>query len=193
MTRQVITFPVVTCLFLFFFSIFLTSFPLKADQNDPRLEELFNLLRAEEDSFRANDIANRIWSVWTEHEDSRANTLMMQGIARMNAGDLFGALDTYDALIALQPDFAEAWNKRATLYWQLNQFDASLKDIEQVLRLEPFHFGALSGRGLVYMERGNYLQARGAFLTLLEVYPAMPGVRETVQQLERVLQKGIPQ
>ena len=162
----------------------------QADQNDPRLEELFNALRAEDDVNQANGIANRIWDIWLQHEDPQASGLMQRGIAQMNSGDLYGALQTYDRLVGMQPEFAEAWNKRATIYWQLGQFEKSLQDIETVLALEPFHFGALSGRGLVYMDRGDYFLARGAFLTLLEVYPAMPGVKDTIRQLERVLRDG---
>jgi tetratricopeptide (TPR) repeat protein len=115
---------------------------------------------------------------------------MQRGIFQMNANDLYSARETYTRLIAMKPDFAEAWNKRATIYWMLGDYDASLKDIEEVLKLEPWHFGALSGRGLVYMDRGDYFLARGAFLTLLEVYPAMPGVKDTIMQLEQVLRDG---
>jgi len=168
----------------------LASVQVIADQNDERLEDLFADLKSLDDVNAANSIANRIWDIWLQHDDPQASSLMMRGIGQMNSGDLYGALETYDRLIALQPDFAEAWNKRATIYWQLGQFDASLGDIEEVLKLEPYHFGALSGRGLVYMDRGNYFLARGAFLTLLEVYPAMPGVRQTIQQLEAVLQSS---
>jgi len=168
----------------------LASVQVIADQNDERLEDLFADLKSLDDVNAADSIANRIWDIWLQHDDPQASSLMMRGIGQMNSGDLYGALETYDRLIALQPDFAEAWNKRATIYWQLGQFDASLGDIEEVLKLEPYHFGALSGRGLVYIDRGNYFLARGAFLTLLEVYPAMPGVRQTIQQLEEVLQSN---
>jgi len=168
----------------------LASVQVIADQNDERLEDLFADLKSLDEVNAANSIANRIWDIWLQHDDPQASSLMMRGIGQMNSGDLYGALETYDRLIALQPDFAEAWNKRATIYWQLGQFDASLGDIEEVLKLEPYHFGALSGRGLVYMDRGNYFLARSAFLTLLEVYPAMPGVRQTIQQLEEVLQSN---
>ena len=175
---------------LSFFLLLLSSGPVFADQNDARLEELFAALKEETDSFQASGIENRIWAIWLEHEDAQARGLMQRGIQQMNSSDLYGALQTYNQLINLAPDFAEAWNKRATIHWLLDNYDASLKDIEEVLKLEPWHFGALSGRGLVYMDRGDYLLARGAFLTLLEVYPAMPGVKNTVLQLEEVLRQG---
>ena len=171
------------------FCLLLSSLSL-ADQNDERLEDLFAALKEEADMFQADGIANRIWEIWIEHEDGQASMLMQRGMQQMNINDMYGALDTFDQLIAISPEFAEAWNKRATIYWILGNYDASLKDIEEVLKLEPYHFGALSGRGLVYMDRGDYLMARGAFLTLLEVYPAMPGVKDTIQQIEMVLRNG---
>ena len=179
------------CLFSnLLFALLLPAASVLADQTDPRLENLFSELKKETDIGRADGIASRIWAIWVQHEDSQANTLMQRGIQQMNSGDMYGALQTYNHLIVQTPDFAEAWNKRATIYWLTGEFDASLKDIEAVLKLEPFHFGALSGRGLVYMDRGDYFLARGAFLTLLEVYPAMPGVKDTITQLEQVLRES---
>lgn len=140
--------------------------------------------------FEANTIANAIWQIWFEHEDPLANSLMNRGVQQMESFSINAALETFNRLIALKPDFAEAWNRRATIYYQIGEYDASLRDIDEVLKLEPFHFGALSGRGLVYMGKQEYFMARSAFLTLLEVYPAMPGVKENVLQLEEILRKG---
>lgn len=176
---------------LFLVSTFIVSLTAQADQSDSRLTDLFMQLKETEDVVLANNIANRIWEIWIEHEDSQASTLMLRGMQQMNANSLSAALTTFDQLIALKPDFAEAWNKRATIYYLQGRYVKSLRDIEEVLKLEPFHFGALSGRGLVYMSQENYFLARSAFLTLLEVYPAMPGVRDTVLQLEQVLRESV--
>jgi Flp pilus assembly protein TadD len=173
---------------LFIAAFILASSSVMSDQSDPRLEDLFDSLKSEKDMFQAAGIAERIWQIWIEHEDSQASGLMLRGTQQMNANDLYGALDTFDRLITLKPDFAEAWNKRATIYWVMGSYEASLNDINEVLKLEPFHFGALSGRGLVYMGRGDYFLARGSFLTLLEVYPAMAGVKENILMLEQLLQ-----
>ena len=172
------------------FLIFASSHAF-ADQEDSRLEDLFDSLKSENDMFQAAGIAERIWQIWLEHEDAQASSLMLRGIQQMNANDLYGALETFNRLIALKPEFAEAWNKRATIYWVMGNYDASLNDIEEVLKLEPFHFGALSGRGLVYMDRGDYFLARGSFLTLLEVYPAMPGVKENILMLEQIMRNSV--
>ena len=151
---------------------------------------LFAALKEESDMYQADGIASQIWDIWIQHEDSQSSALMLRGIQQTNVNDMYGALQTFNRLVEMTPAFAEAWNKRASIHWILGNYDASLRDIEEVLKLEPYHFGALSGRGLVYMDRGDYLLARGSFLTLLEVYPAMPGVRDTVQQLEAVLRQG---
>lgn len=163
---------------------------LYGDQKDPRLEELFADLKSKTDVYTAARLANEIWLIWFEHEDPLANSLMNRGLQQMESFSINAALETFDRLIALKPDFAEAWNRRATIYYQIGEYDASLRDIDEVLKLEPFHFGALSGRGLVYMGKQEYFMARGAFLTLLEVYPAMPGVKENILQLEEILRKG---
>lgn len=168
----------------------LTPVFLLADQNDPRLEDLFADLRSETDVYRANTIAGQIWQIWFIHEDPQASGLMERGVQQMNSNSVRAALDTFDRLIALKPDFAEAWNRRATIYYQIGEYDASLRDIAEVLKLEPFHFGALSGRGLVYMGKEDYFMARRAFLTLLEVYPVMPGVKDNVEMLEQVLRNS---
>ncbi|MFT5320507.1 MAG: Flp pilus assembly protein TadD [Pseudohongiellaceae bacterium] len=168
----------------------LTPVSLSADQNDPRLEDLFADLKSENDVYRASSIADQIWQIWFIHEDPQVSGLMERGMQQMNSNSVRAALDTFDRLITLKPDFAEAWNRRATIYYQIGEFDASLRDIDEVLKLEPFHFGALSGRGLVYMGKENYFMARGAFLTLLEVYPAMPGVKNNIEMLEQVLRNS---
>ncbi len=168
----------------------ITSTSLYADQNDPRLEELFASLKSETDIYNAANLANEIWQIWFEHEDAMANSLMTRGVQQMESYAINAALETFNRLIELKPDFAEAWNRRATIYYQIGEYDASLKDIDEVLKLEPYHFGALSGRGLVYMGKQEYFMARSAFLTLLEVYPAMPGVKENILKLEDVLRSG---
>lgn len=92
--------------------------------------------------------------------------------------------------MAQAPDFAEGWNKRATVQYLLGNQQASEADIDATLALEPFHFGALSGLGLVRMAQGEYFRARSAFLAALEVYPAMLSVKQNLQALEQMLEEG---
>lgn len=185
---MLLSMPVKSFLFLLFLVL---SLPLAADQSDPRLEELFKRLKTEEDVYQANAIANTIWGIWTQNDDAQANALMQRGIQQISANSLVAARDTFTRLIKQKPEFAEAWNKRATVYYLLGEYDASLRDIDEVLKREPFHFGAISGRGLVYIAREDYFRARTAFLNLLEIYPAMPGVKDNIRQLEQVLKDSV--
>jgi tetratricopeptide (TPR) repeat protein len=160
-----------------------------ADQNAPELDDLFTALRRAHDPVTAAPIEAQIWDLWIQHEDPAANRLMVRGLQQESANDLNAAVATFTQLIELKPDFAEAWNRRATLNYLLGNYAKSKADIDQVLKLEPYHFGALSGLGLVYLAQGNYFEARRAFEAALEVNPSMEGVKENLRQLDQLLEK----
>ena len=165
--------------------------PAHADQLDPRLDDLFRQLKSTSDARQAGVIEAQIWQAWVAHDNSEYAQLMMTGIEQMNRNALGAALATFNQLIQNVPDFAEAWNKRATLHYLMRNFEASEADIRKTLELEPFHFGALSGLGLVYLGQGRYEQARNAFNDALEVNPHMSAVRSNVEQLEDYLRSRI--
>ncbi|HTQ98757.1 MAG TPA: hypothetical protein VMH83_02160 [Candidatus Acidoferrum sp.] len=161
-----------------------------ADQNDPRLSDLFRQLHDASDPAAAAPIEDAIWRIWLHHDDPHAQQLMMRGVGQLNAGDLPAALATFTELVKLTPDFAEAWNKRATVYYLMENYAASERDIQQTLKLEPLHFGALSGRGLVKLGQRDLIGARNAFNAVLEVYPAMTGVQRDLDQLNQLLKRN---
>lgn len=161
-----------------------------ADQEDPRLDDLFAALKSTQDGAAASAIALQIWDIWTANANPAFFELMVSGSRHMNANALQLALDDFNRLVAIAPTYAEAWNKRATVYYLLQDYAASAADIDKTLQLEPFHFGALSGRGLVLLGEGRYVEARVAFQTVLEIYPAMPGVRSNLEQLDNYLRKN---
>jgi tetratricopeptide (TPR) repeat protein len=158
-----------------------------ADQNDPRLEDLFNRLQKANDPGEAVPIETLIWEIWFEHADAGINRQMQTGVAQMDSNDLAGALATFDRLVEQAPDFAEAWNRRATLHYLMGNYAASEADIVKTLQLEPFHFGALSGRGLVLISQGKYEEARNAFSRALEVNPNMAEVKNNIDQINAYL------
>jgi tetratricopeptide (TPR) repeat protein len=168
-------------------SLACSSSLLCADQHDPRLDELFEGLKAAKSTFDASVIEQQIWQIWVEHDDSATYQLMLTGIRYMNLNQPGAALDSFNRLIMLAPDYAEAWNKRATLHYLTGDYQASEADIAETLAREPFHFGAISGLGLVSLAQGKYEEARRAFQTLLEIHPTMPGVREQIQQIDDLL------
>ncbi len=128
-----------------------------------------------------------IWRVWGRSGDAAHDRLYSYGVEQMQAGELSGAIGSFTALIEQAPDFAEAWNKRATLYFMLGENDLSIADCEQVLAREPNHFGALSGYGHLMLRRGEYRRALGYFEQALTANPNMPGVRENIRLIKDLL------
>lgn len=162
-----------------------------ADQNDPQLEELFQQLRDAPDEAAARPIERQIWALWISHEDSAVNGLMETGLGQMDRRDYGSALETFESMVDIVPDFAEGWNKRATVHWLLGNYQDSLNDIDKTLALEPRHFGALSGRGLVYVNLEEWELALDAFDDALDVYPQMVGPRVNASAI-RMLLEGRP-
>lgn len=143
----------------------------RADQNDPRLDELFQALQQTSDQGLLVEVENRIWSIWYEHQDPEIPKLIVTGTDFMNRQFAQEAMAIFSGIIQQYPDYAEAWNKRATLHYLLGNLQASIQDIDRTLALEPRHFGALSGLGLVYMQQQNLVKARDTFEKLLQVHP----------------------
>lgn len=157
---------------------------VSADQTDPRLDELFDELQRTTDLNSIRNTENAIWQIWLQHENQDVMRLMEMGTERMNYQRFNDALLIFSQIIASYPEFAEAWNKRATLYYIVGDLDASLADIEKALALEPRHFGALSGLGLVYVQRNELSKAREAFEKLISIHPNSPNAVENLRQVE---------
>jgi len=157
--------------------------PAAGDQRDARLDALFESLHVVREAARAREIEQSIWRIWMQSEDDEANSLMMRGLGAMHARNLDSALEIYTALVARAPDFAEAWNKRATVYFLMGELKASLADVERTLALEPRHFGALSGAGQIHLQRGLLRPAYEAFRRALEINPHLEGPRMFIEML----------
>ena len=157
----------------------------RADQNDPKLTELFADLKSSTDYQEATVIEQAIWQIWTVRGVPDVDQAMAYGIAAMNMGQLRTSVTSFDRVIKLAPDFAEGWNKRATVYYLMGRFDESVRDIQQTLQLEPRHFGALSGMGLIYDKMGRLPAAAKVWERALSIHPQMPGIRERVDEIKR--------
>ena len=164
---------------------------LMADQKDPKLDELFAALMGTTEKSEASTITNLIWDIWLRTEDEEASQLMNQAIRSMSVGSFVKAREEFSEVIELEPEFAEAWNKRATVNYLMGDFSQSISDCEHVLALEPRHFGALSGLGLIYTELKNPELALDAFKEALEVNPFMPNILENIKHLEKEIRKKI--
>ncbi|OUS04804.1 hypothetical protein A9Q96_13925 [Rhodobacterales bacterium 52_120_T64] len=162
--------------------------PAIADQTDPRLGGLFAQLGEVSGPIDAAPIESQIWTIWHETSDHAAQSLLQRGIDAMRTGDNNSALKTFDQLVEIAPDFAEGWNKRATVQFLLGNFDQSIKDIANTLNLEPRHFGALSGLGLVYMSLNDLERALISFEAALAVSPHLVSSRINAEAIRQILQ-----
>ena len=157
----------------------------RADQNDPRLGEFFEiLLNAPLLSPQAQFAQAQIWTIWLNAPSASGRVLMEQGLTQMQNGAVTDAIETFDALISLEPGFAEAWNKRATVNFMAGNYADAIADIEETLSLEPRHFGAQSGKGLVLDAMGEKEAALEAFEKALRINPHMPQIALRVEQIE---------
>ena len=151
--------------------LFLSITSVKADQNDPRLNNLFKKLSETQNQEEISDLIGDIWNIWYEVDDPKVIEYFEKGIQAMRIRNYPLAVRFFNNLIDEDPDFAEAWNKRATVYFMMGDFDKSMQDIIKTLELEPRHFGALDGMGLIFIHQGQYQQAIDVYDKMLEIFP----------------------
>ena len=160
------------------FKIFIVSISLLfaskialADQNDPRLNNLFKKLNETENQDEIRDLISDIWNIWYEVDDPKVIEYFEKGIQAMNLRNYPLAIRFFNNLIEEDPNFAEGWNKRATVHFMMGNFDQSMQDIIKTLELEPRHFGALDGMGLIFIHQGQFQQALDVYDKMLEIFP----------------------
>lgn len=166
--------------------------PVQGGQNDPRLDSLFVELREAPTREDAAAIEQNIWKIWLLSGTGAVDACVLRGLQAMGTGDNEAALAAFDKVVAAMPDFAEGWNKRATVNYLLGRFDASVIDIQKTLALEPRHFGALSGLALINLALSREREALKAFEAALRVHPNLPGADTHIRELrEKIRGKGI--
>lgn len=159
-----------------------------ADQSDPTLAILFDNLKELSDPGDINRITSEIWSRWSTHATNEALTKRLnRGVIMMNQGDYVHAEALFTDIIEDDPAFSEAWNKRATLYFLTGRFDKSRGDIAQTLAIEPRHFGALAGLGLIELHLGNDEAALRAYQAAIDINPHMSEVTDIIKKLQENL------
>jgi tetratricopeptide (TPR) repeat protein len=147
-----------------------------------RLDALFARL-AQKDDPNWEKVQNEIWATWSQSGSAAMDLLLLRAGRAMDSGDGELALRYLDDLVRLKPDFAEGWNKRATVYFLLNEYGHSVADIERTLALEPRHFGALSGLGMILERVGDKKGAMRAYRRGLEIHPNLPNAAANVERL----------
>ena len=158
-----------------------------ADQTDPRLDDLFGQLRVVPNQDAADPIMHEIWRTWHATDDLNAQRDMQYGTDAMNAGQFPVAVAVFTRLVKRKPDFSEAWNKRATAYYVMGRYEESIADCIRVLDLEPRHFGALSGLGMIYSALDQPDVAIAWYTRALEVNPHLEGAKQAIARLQSVI------
>ena len=158
-----------------------------ASEELPTLDRLFAELKRERNERAAERIARRIQEQWLDSGSASIDLLMLWSQEAMQAEKFGAALDFLDRVTVMQPDFAEGWNRRATVHFMMRNFRKSMADIERTLRLEPRHFGALSGMGQILRETGQKELALDAYQRVLAVYPMMRSAQGEVASLSEDL------
>jgi tetratricopeptide (TPR) repeat protein len=148
------------------------------------LDTLFAKLQTATDPMAIQSLEAAIWEQWVMVPDGPQRELMMRGIAEMQQRQLKQSVETFSKLIEIAPELSEAWNKRATAYWLLGNFPASLNDICETVKREPRHFGAYSGLGMIRAEMGEYPRAVAAFELAKKYNPHIIGIDDEITRLK---------
>ena len=162
-----------------------------AEERENELNNLFKQLKNIE-ATKAIEIENRIWKIWSIHPSSdrrgyRLTELLAQGSFLMANKELNKAYEIFSQIILVDPNWPEAWNKRATVLYLLGKYQQSQKDIDEVLKLEKRHFGALSGQGLVQTELKNYVKAINSYKKVQKIYPSMQAPKVMIPRLKELI------
>jgi tetratricopeptide (TPR) repeat protein len=128
-----------------------------------------------------------MWEVWSRSGDTAVDRLLASGIEQMGAREGELAVQTFTEVIRRRPDFAEGWNKRATVYYLMGEYQKSLADCDEVMKRNPYHFGALSGYGMIYLQLDQPAKALDYFQRALKVNPNLESINETVEMLKPLL------
>ena len=152
-----------------------------------KLDELFSELKRERNEKAAERISGRIFAVWNQSGSANIDLMMQWAQKAIEAKKYDVALDFLDQVTVMRPDFAEGWNRRATVHFLMDNFAKSMVDIEHTLELEPRHFGALSGMARIMKNRGRDQLALNAYERVLTIYPMMRSAQGEVATISEEL------
>ena len=184
-------------IFLYMFLFFLFWGNVIADTKDReiKLDQLFEQLKKSSEATKAIEIENKIWKIWSIHPSNdrrgyRLTELLAQGSFLMAKEELNKAYEIFSQIILVDPNWSEAWNKRATVLYLMGRYQDSLNDIDEVLKRESRHFGALSGQGLVQIKLKNYEEAIKSYQAVQKIYPSIRAAKIMIPQLEQLIRDG---
>ena len=166
---------------------------VSAEKRDNELKNLFKQLKNSENT-KSIEVENKIWQIWITHPSDdrrgyRLTELLAQGSLLINQGKLSKAYGLFSHIILEDPKWAEAWNKRATVLYMMGKYEQSQNDINEVLKLEKRHFGALSGQGLVQTKLKNYKKAIKSYKEVQKLHPSMQAPKVMIPRLKKLIKE----
>ena len=176
--------------FIFLFSFIILNFSqLTANERNIELNNLFEKLK-DDNPVLTFEVEQEIWKIWSTHpKDKNLTQMLSEGSDLVNNNKLNDAVRVFTKVIKLDPDWAEAWNKRATVLYLLGEFQKSQNDIDKVLKLEKRHFGALAGQGLVNIQLKNYEKAIMSYEKAQKIYPSMKSPKIMIKEIQKLIKK----
>jgi len=174
--------------YLFFVLLFCEIAIAASKDGNAKLDQLFNQLKESNNASIALKIEIEIWNIWSTHPTKdKLTQSLAHGSDVMSEGKFETAYKIFSTIIAADPKWAEGWNKRATVLYLMGKYQASLNDIDEVLKRESRHFGALSGQALVHIELQNYEQALKSYQTVQKIYPSIRAAKIMIPQLQELI------
>lgn len=178
---------IITIIFFFIISM---SNVISNEIND-KLNQLFSDLKNSNNN-SSFEIEQKIWKLWSTHPKNKKLTLLLaDGSKAVNNNEPIKAIEIFTNVINLDPDWAEAWNKRATVLYMIGDYQKSQNDIDKVLELEKRHFGALAGQGLVNIKLKNYEKAIKSYEMALEIYPSMSSPEIMIKEIKALIKQDL--
>ena len=175
--------------FLILLIYFLSQLSSLSDERDNKLNQLFIELKVNQ-SNDAFIVEQEIWKLWSTHPtDMKLTARLEEGAQFVRTQQLSKAIEIFTEVIKLDQNWAEAWNKRATVFYMMGKFKQSQEDIDKVLALEARHFGALAGQGLVNIQLKNYEKAILSYQQVKEIYPSMQSPEIMIRRIEELMKQ----
>ena len=179
-------------LYVFLVLLFCENAIAEFKDRDIKLNQLFDQLKMSNNVSKALEIEMKIWSIWSKHPTQEKLTQSLaKGSELMAEGELESAYKIFSTIIDSAPNWAEGWNKRATVLYLMGRYYDSLNDINETLKRESRHFGALSGQGLVQIKLGNYEKAIKSYQAVQKIYPSIKAAKIMIPQLRKLIKDEV--
>ena len=159
----------------------------QADQKDERLIELFDKLFLSTNNMEASKLLYNIWDIWSIANNQETQIIFDEANQFMDVGELDNAIELFTKVVKQSPEFAEGWNKRATVYFLKGELNRSISDIEKTLNLEPRHFGALDGLAEIYLMQDDLVGAAVIYRRILEIIPSSKKSQDRLKLINDLL------